>query len=1398
MKPVLLNLGCGSRKLPGFINIDMEPGADLQVDLTQGLPFEDGSVQGIVSEHFIEHISQAEALRLLRECRRVLAPGGVLRIATPDLDAIVQAFQGDWKRMDWLESFGYEWIANRCEMLNIALREWDHKWVYNEEELTRLAAYAGLSFKRRWPVGESDIPAFVGLEYRHDSFVVEYVKESRASEEATPLVSVLVPAYNPKFLRECLSSAVSQTYQNLEIIVADDCPGDEVAHIVADFVATDPRVRYLRNDPPLGAFHNYLKLFDLAQGEYIKYLNDDDKLHPECVSRMVECMQANPGVTLVTSRRQMIDPEGNPLPHNAATRPPVPCSAIIDGTWLAQDLLRNGVNYVGEPTTALFRKRDLSWVQPHIFSLAGRTITWNVDVVLWLNLLSQGNAAYLFETLSYFRLHPEQEQRTPGAQERALAAWQEKRVHGVRLGFQIDEAGPIRFTPLEAPLVSIIIPTYNKWEYTAKCLDALSANTTEVSHEIIVVDNASSDVTPTALTHFGDRLRLQLNENNQGFSKACNQGARMARGKYLLFLNNDTEAQPGWLDAMVKEVEQDDSVVMVGSKLLFPDGTIQHGGVTFSYGMPYPISAMHLHYQQPPEASQERLELRAVTAACMLIRPEVFHAVGGFDEGYVNGYEDVDLCLKVGERGGRIIYTPESVLIHHESVSPGRHLREVANLDRLHRRWMGRFKAYDTNVYADIEPTPVNPERPGVSIVVVTYNSLSTIAACLETLLLHTGPQDEIILVDNASQDATLNCVNQFARRHSERVRVIRSDQNVGFSRGTNLGLNEATRDYVALVNPDVSVTTGWLDRMISYLTADPTVGAVGPISDVAAGFQRLDLYLSIKGVPSPEQVGAALAEHNPGQSRDTSLLGGFCLLTRRALLQELGNLDPNLFLGNDDLDLSLSLRKRGYKLLVATDAFVRHFGQVSFEGEPASKGSYLLQQSANMLYEKLHREYNGNVPSPQELWNIAWYTPTKGLTSIVMLVHNNLDLTRQCIDSIYEHTPLEFELILVDNGSGAEVAAYVAELRNQHGNVRYVRNEQNQGYAFGCNQGLELARGEYVVLLNNDVIVTAGWLSKQLALLTLDPAVGMVGPRTNYTAGVQMVDGVPYTDLAGMHAFADRWFVENAGQFSMAARITGLCMVLRREVIEMVGGLDTAFGIGNFEDDDFCLRVLRAGYRIAIAHDVFIHHYGSATFKALSVDYDRLLRQNWQFFRHKWQFDGEIEHGYHAAELAGERAFDPDWDYVPLRYEEAFHRETPPLALDSQNPHRLLCIPDWSDDSWKEPLARCLQAFTKEDPVSLVIRVEPPLPEVTEAAWQEVSALIEQLGRSEGSLPDVIFETTAIPPRFRGSLYTACTAYIPTGGNRDNLYRREAEECALPVVDAASTQELTGLLEAR
>lgn len=444
MSGIWLNIGCGKKHLNGFVNMDIEQPYDKKLDARKGLPYSEQIVDGVYSEHFFEHLTQAEGLGFLRECRRVLKLGGVVRVAMPDLDEVVGRYvSADWRGDGDMLKLGFDWVANRCEFLNLGMREWGHKHLYNEEELVRIAQMAGLEPMKRCEHGKSDTPEFVGRETRNSSkLIMEFTVPDRAFDGA-PLVSVLIPAYRVTWFQQALQSALKQTYQNIEIIISDDSPNDDIQQIVKLAIQSDARITYIRNEPPLGPRGNFLNCFSRAQGEFIKFLNDDDLLAPTCIEKMMQAFRMHPSVALVTSYRKRIDEAGKELNDIPATRQLTKTDCEMEGVSCASVLISLGTNFVGEPTTVMFRKSDLLWVKPHLATFGGASAVGVGDMAMWLNLLGRGNAYYIAEPLSFFRIHDGQRQNAPGVRELGLQALAGFVFHGRRLGL-MTHSGKLR------------------------------------------------------------------------------------------------------------------------------------------------------------------------------------------------------------------------------------------------------------------------------------------------------------------------------------------------------------------------------------------------------------------------------------------------------------------------------------------------------------------------------------------------------------------------------------------------------------------------------------------------------------------------------------------------------------------------------------------------------------------------------------------------------------------------------------------------------------------------------------------------------------------------------------------------------------------------------------------
>ena len=257
---------------------------------------------------------------------------------------------------------------------------------------------------------------------------------------------------------------------------------------------------------------------------------------------------------------------------------------------------------------------------------------------------------------------------------------------------------PARQEDAGVPVCSIVIPVYNWASVTRQCLETLFADPPEVEIEVIVVDDGSHDRTAQVLAEYGPRVRIVTHAQNLGFATACNDGAAIARGEYLVFLNNDTLPTRGWLDALVAYARSHPHVAVVGGKILNADGTIQHAGIAISQDR----FARHIYRGFPadhPAVNRSR-RFQAVNGACMLVRRAIFETIGGFDQTYRNCYEDMDLCFRLGALGHEIHYCHTSEVIHLEMVTRAGRIPDFGAATALYRqRWAHRLVPDDLDYF---------------------------------------------------------------------------------------------------------------------------------------------------------------------------------------------------------------------------------------------------------------------------------------------------------------------------------------------------------------------------------------------------------------------------------------------------------------------------------------------------------------------------------------------------------------------------------------------------------------------------------------------------------------------------------------------------------------------------
>jgi glycosyltransferase involved in cell wall biosynthesis len=385
-----LAVGLAGRPDARLLSVGWGEEADVPLAPGDDLPFEDGVVATLRADGATADLALGPLVHLLLECRRVLAPAGLLHVG-PARDDAASAHLREQAALVGLEP---------CP-----------------------PPERGVAVDDPMPANGTGSRVTRGSARTPDASGSTFTKRDRRVV-GMPLVSIAIPAWNPRYFPVALDSALGQTYPNIEIVVCDDSADDAIEAAVAGRASPAP-IRYLRNPTRLRPRANFTRCLEESRGEFLKFLCDDDVLAPTCVERLLDAFRMAPDVSLATSRRALIDGHGRTLAPLPATWPIVTQDALILGATLANAVLMAGLNTIGEPSTALFRRDDLVAQAPGYFGFRGCAGHGVIDLVMWASLLMKGNAVYLHDALSSFRFHAEQRQHDPSMHERNVASIRE-------------------------------------------------------------------------------------------------------------------------------------------------------------------------------------------------------------------------------------------------------------------------------------------------------------------------------------------------------------------------------------------------------------------------------------------------------------------------------------------------------------------------------------------------------------------------------------------------------------------------------------------------------------------------------------------------------------------------------------------------------------------------------------------------------------------------------------------------------------------------------------------------------------------------------------------------------------------------------------------------------------
>ena len=533
----------------------------------------------------------------------------------------------------------------------------------------------------------------------YDTIGPEEEAEIRRFVEALalrPTFSIVVPVYETgeRELVEMIASVKAQLYPDWELCIADDASkAPHIRKVLEAEAAAEPRIKLVFREVNGNISAASNSAIALASGEFIALLDHDDILAPHALAIMADAINRHPDADVLYSDEDKLDADGRR--HGAYFKP----------DW-APELLygQNFISHLGVYRTSLIR------------AIGGFRLGFegsqDYDLALRATGASAGPIVHVPHVLYHWRLYfgagtfsSTQLERALDAARRAIK--DQLSTQGVEA--EVGDAGfrfhrVIRKAPPSWPRVSVIVPTRDQAEILATCVTGLLDETDYPDLDVIIADNDS--VEPATFALFdrlaGRGVRIVKCPGPFNYSRINNEALLHATGSVILFLNNDISViEPGWLKEMVSYAAMP-RVGAVGAKLLYPNGTLQHGGVALGLGVHHVAGHIHLGAPRGARGYAGRLllaqDLSCVTAACMAVPRSVLDEVGGFDAtNLAVAFNDVDLCLRIGETGRRVIWTPYAQLHHHESKSRGQELAGEklaafeAEVAYMRKRWGERL-----------------------------------------------------------------------------------------------------------------------------------------------------------------------------------------------------------------------------------------------------------------------------------------------------------------------------------------------------------------------------------------------------------------------------------------------------------------------------------------------------------------------------------------------------------------------------------------------------------------------------------------------------------------------------------------------------------------------------------
>ncbi len=795
-----------------------------------------------------------------------------------------------------------------------------------------------------------------------------------------PLVSVVIPAYKARWLPQALESVRRQTHRPLEVVVCDDSATGHVQAAVEAFAArADFPVRYARNPERLWEMRSTARAIGLAEGEYIKFLHDDDVLHEDCIATLLESFAQVPGLALATARRRLVDEAGMPLPDELPTAFPADHDVCIDGRDLIDFFADHTLNFLGEPSVALCRRAPLLAMGDQLAVLDGVRIAWLADLSLYVKLLRHGAVAISARPLVDFRISRQQFSQRGRDQPGIADDWHETFRQALRrLGWYrggdtrqvalapLDGSQPARKVDLPQALEQALAIAQARWplldwqarrRLTAAQWRALQASLRSLPRPCLEIairagGQSAADLrrTQASVARYAtadDAIRGcvigappsaaagRMGTRYLATDTAVDEVLRTSPAQWVLFVDAGTEFHVFGLDRLLVELARSDAAV----RALYADEWHRDARGDLAPAL-RPDLNLDLLLGNP-----------AMLAGHWVFRREAVLAAGGFDAGAGDAAE-LDLILRLVEHGGLdgIAHLPEPLL----TCAPPR-LDRLAQQRAIRRHLHARGypgatleSAGDGLYHIDYG----HDRQPRVSMVlaVAADTALATLERCVVSLLEKTAyPNYELLLVDNGAGADVRQWMQQVEALAAGRVRAFAFDPPLAHAAACNLAASQAAGEFLLFLRPQVAaLQPQWLHALLNHglrpevgivggktISADGTVTHAGLVPGLLCSGGR-----AFAGSP----MDAPGYMHRLQVAQDYSAVADSCLLVGTALFAELDGFDHAAFADEGaDVDLCLRARQRGYLTVWTPHALLLH--SVAAAPLPATATDALLER---------------------------------------------------------------------------------------------------------------------------------------------------------------------------------------------------------------------------------------------------------------------------------------------------------------------------------------------------------------------------------------------------------------------------------------------------------------------